>query len=462
MSSTSGRFSSLRLVGLVLFLALVIGLSAILSMARNTYYYLGAGLLAIPVFLLWVKKPVLSLYLFIFVCFIPQGLIPTSYYDYVYRLLALVVFGLWIFDAISHREKLKFPITSLLMGCFLLWSSVTLVWTSNVGIGVSFLQIYLVRFIIFLIVLPNLLQSPKNLAGFMNTLALSAWVIVLATLFTVILNGYFPGMRLKVFGENENSLGIHILVTMVGVLWKATQPSKLRLPIWKWLAYLYLLAAIGVVAVSGSRGSAISLLVAFLAFWLWKETRIFGKVSVIYLVIIGAMLPLLFQTVIERFTIIDQFNTLLGGREALWSAAWTAIQNNPLLGIGLGNSNYVMLSYLQDYRSILGLEYAPVHNPVLTIWMETGLPGLLFYLATLASALLIFIRQYLRDIQDNGSQFTPYYGIVAAVFLGYMLSWIKGGGIESDVTYFLVLALLVLPSALHHRLPAATVQNTHA
>jgi hypothetical protein len=42
----------------------------------------------------------------------------------------------------------------------------------------------------------------------------------------------------------------------------------------------------------------------------------------------------------------------------------------------------------------------------------------------------------------------PYYAVVASVFIGFMASWFKGGGMESDYTYFLMLALMLIPSRL--------------
>jgi O-antigen ligase len=233
---------------------------------------------------------------------------------------------------------------------------------------------------------------------------------------------------------------------MVGVAWKASQASNPNVKYWKLMAYLYIFAAIVITAVSGSRGSFISLLVTFTAFWFWKPTRVLGKVSYLYLIIIGLILPFMYKTVIDRFTSIDQMNTLLGGREALWSAAWLYIKNNPWIGVGIGNSNYVMLTYLQLLRSTLGLDYASVHNPILTIWMETGIPGLVLYLGGLTSAVALFTRQYYKSKRINNDRLNPYFGIVAAVFLGYMFSWLKGGGVESSNTYFLMLALLLIPS----------------
>jgi len=448
MNSLNKTISSkVLLISLVvLTISLLIGVSGYFFKSPYSALYIGVIFCLFPILFLWIKKPIAALYVILFITLIPYGMIPPVVNDYLYRILSIVIPIIWLFDVIRRREKITFNITALLMFTFLIWGIITLFWSSNISVGIFFLQTYFVRVVVFLLLVLNLVRTEEILDGFMNILALAAWLLVIATLLTIITTGYSPGMRLKVFGENENSLGILALITIVGVAWKASQTTNPNVKYWKLMAYLYIFAAIVITAVSGSRGSFISLLVTFTAFWFWKPTRVLGKVSFLYLIIIGLILPFMYKTVIDRFTIIDQTNTLLGGREALWSAAWLYIKNNPWIGVGIGNSNYVMLTYLQLLRSTLGLDYASVHNPILTIWMETGIPGLVLYLGGLTSAVALFTRQYYKSKRINNDRLNPYFGIVAAVFLGYMFSWLKGGGVESSNTYFLMLALLLIPS----------------
>jgi O-antigen ligase len=139
---------------------------------------------------------------------------------------------------------------------------------------------------------------------------------------------------------------------------------------------------------------------------------------------------------------------VLGGREALWQAAWLLIRDHLWRGVGIGNAPYAVMSHLRLFRSVGGEESAAIHNPVLAIWAETGIAGLVLYLGVLGSAIWSFIRQYRRHRQAGAHSLLPYYALVSCVFLGYMSSWIKGGGMESDFTYFLMLALLLIPSCL--------------
>jgi hypothetical protein len=90
-------------------------------------------------------------------------LIPQDIYDYVYKLLAIVGTVIWLIDILRRRGKIIFPPPSLFIFLFMLWSLITLFWTTNVSIGITFLQIYLARFVIFLLLVPNLIRTDDRL-----------------------------------------------------------------------------------------------------------------------------------------------------------------------------------------------------------------------------------------------------------------------------------------------------------
>jgi O-antigen ligase len=106
------------------------------------------------------------------------------------------------------------------------------------------------------------------------------------------------------------------------------------------------------------------------------------------------------------------------------------------------------MPHVRTLRSVQGYEWVAIHNPVLTIWAETGIPGIVLYLGVLGSAVWSFARHYRRHRVASIERLMPYFALVASLFLGYMPSWIKGGGMESNHTYFLMLALLLIPCSL--------------
>jgi O-antigen ligase len=278
----------------------------------------------------------------------------------------------------------------------------------------------------------------------MKILALSGWVLILISIGIALVGGYASGTRLQVLKVNANDLGILAMLTMTGVLWHALQfPDqgvwKKRLPAW-----IFLCLTIVVVAMSGSRGGAISLVITLLAFSLFKPTRSWGVLSLIVMSIAAVSAPYLFDTLLERFALADG-DTALGGREALWEGGWRLIREFPLLGVGVGNSPFQVLRFL-NIAEPAGL---PLHNPVLVVWSETGILGLVLYLAVPFSATWSFLREYSRSQKNRAQWLTPYFAVVGSVFLGYMASWIKAGGVETDGSYYLMVALLVIPSRLN-------------
>jgi putative inorganic carbon (hco3(-)) transporter len=278
----------------------------------------------------------------------------------------------------------------------------------------------------------------------MKTLAITGWLVASVSVVSVITGGYEFGSRLKVFGENENALGISLLISLIGVIWLALN-SKLRYnKTYKTLSYIYLIFIIVIIAFSGSRGSAISLVVTLFVLLMWKSTRRWGGVG-LFLIVLGLfIMPHIFTTTIERF-LVTRGDTVLGGREAIWLATWQLIQRQPWTGVGIGNAPLIVTPLVRLMRSIGG-ESTSIHNPVLAIWAETGLPGLLLYLGILGSAVWTFAKTYIYYKSQKSLILLSYLLLVGSIFIGYILSWIKGGGTESEHTYYLMLSLLLVPS----------------
>jgi O-antigen ligase len=267
---------------------------------------------------------------------------------------------------------------------------------------------------------------------------------------TLLQQGYTPGTRFKLLDANENAIGTLALVASLGVLWLATHQSRPKRFPTNVLTFFYIIFMIGLIGISGSRGSILSLLIALLAFSYWSSTRRWAKLSLAIILIILIVAPMTFLTTFERFTDSTSDNLAqLGGRTALWHAASQVILAHPFGGVGIGGSSYAILPYLWMVSVAVGRDGVAVHNPILTVWSETGIIGLVLYLGALGYAIWSFITQYYRykklDIQKK---FISYYPLVGSVFLGYMASWIKGGGAQADHTYFLLLALLLIPSSL--------------
>lgn len=441
----------IKLVVLTIAVTVAAGLSGLIYPSDYApLLVLGVCLLAVMI-CLYLWRPELALYTTLFVILLPAGLIPQGYQSLLNRFLTLLTFGIWCFEIIFRRRKAILTTSSILMLGFILWSGITIFWVEHLSSALTDIQMYIMRCLLFLILIPNEIRTRGKLDGLLKTLALVGWILIISSIVTILQQGYTPGTRFKLLEANENAVGTLALVASLGVLWLASQRSRPSTLPANVLTFFYIIFMIGLIAVSGSRGSMLSLLIVLLSFSYWRLTRSWSRVILGTILIILIVVPGTFLTTFERFTQNSSDNlAALGGRAVIWSAAWQVILDHPFGGVGIGGSTYAILPYLWAKSVHVGRDSVAMHNPMLTIWSETGIPGLLLYFSVLVSAIWSFINQYYRykklDIQRK---FISYYALVSSIFLGYMASWIKGGGAETDHMYFLLIAFLLIPSNLN-------------
>ena len=395
--------------------------------------------------LVWVRMPVWALYTALLIVLLPIGLLPASVQSNLNRVLTVIALVVWGVNVIVRRRRIIWTSAGLYMLGFIIWCLLTLLWAKNLEASKYELGGYALRFVLFLLLFANEINTRGTLDALMKTLAIAGWVFVIAGMGTLLIQGYEVGTRLQILEENENTLGGLTPLVMVGVIWLAVRTPNPRRALWFFLSLAFVLLSFALIALSGSRGGAISWLITILVLLFWRQTRPWGIIGLLILVAAVIIAPFILSTTIDRFT--DTIgDTLLGGREALWRAAWMLIRERPLTGVGVGNAPYAMISYVRLFRSVGESEWASIHNPILTIWVETGLPGLLLYLSVIASSVWSFVRQYISCRKLDGRRLMPYFALVSAGFLGYAASWFKGGGMESSFSFFLILALMLIPS----------------
>jgi O-antigen ligase len=402
------------------------------------------GFILVVIFTLTLLfKPKLALYASLLAINLPIGLVPPEIHSMLNRTLTMIAFVSWLWSIINRQQTVVFNVSIFLMICFIFLASSTLFWSNNVDRGLTVIQAYTLRLILFLFLITNEIRNEKDLDGLMNTLAISAWLLIIISVGALLYNGYVPGNRFQVLGENENGLGLQAIVAMPGILWLAIMPTKRFKVLKKLSAFMYLIMAMGFVFLSGSRGSAISVVVTIVLFLFWKPTRIYGKICIIFLILGIIFTPFIFQTTYERF-LIDENTTLLGGRIILWETGLQIVKEHPLLGVGVGNAPHSVMHLLNvKANDLLGIS---IHNPVITIWAETGIVGLFLYLGVLVTAIYNFLKKFKHYNRKNCHWCCTYFAIIASIFIGYMTSWIKGGGVEVEHSYFFILSLLLIPS----------------
>lgn len=406
----------------------------------------GVGLLV--VFLFGFTNPAIFIYIALILVLLPTSLIPTTLNSQLNRLATVMALFFWLINAFDKKRSLVITATTGVMLVFLVWSAISLSWADNFSEGLTTLQVYAFRFLLFLVVLPNVIRTRKDLDGLQIAIVMSGLVLAVVSLISVF-RGYVPGTRLQVLDENSNAIGTYLLISGIAAIWWAQESPKQHKNLRVLLAAVFLLVCIALTGLSGSRGSAISWAVTLVSLLIFKQTRPWGIFALIAIGIAAVAVPTVFETTVNRFLIVEG-DSMLGGREYIWPAAWELIKDHTLFGVGIGNSFYEIVPYLirtGDPYVILSGE--PIHNPVFVLWAETGLFGLCLYLGILLSAALSFLRQWIFSFSRGDHSLGSYYALTFSLTAGFLLSWIKGGGMEIHYTYFLVLSLLLVPSVIN-------------
>ena len=103
---------------------------------------------------------------------------------------------------------------------------------------------------------------------------------------------------------------------------------------------------------------------------------------------------------ISRVSTINTEDTSTSSRLRFYNHALTQLQNNPIIGVGIGNWKFESQRYDQKFISGYTVPYH-VHNDFLEIATELGLPGMLLYLAIFLSFLYILYKSYKIDTSNS-------------------------------------------------------------
>jgi len=183
----------------------------------------------------------------------------------------------------------------------------------------------------------------------------------------------------------------------------------------KWLACSVLASGGMALIFTFSRGGWIALVLAALmvGFTLMRTRGMSLKAAVGILAILIVLYLSFHSLIAARLFSNDQGSA--ESRIPLIMLAFRMIADHPILGVGANNFSLAMLAYLtSEFRN--GFLYA-VHNKYLLIWTETGIGGLLAYLAFLTGALRLGWKCWQ---QNNGFLSMLALAITAAI-AGHMV-----------------------------------------
>ena len=146
----------------------------------------------------------------------------------------------------------------------------------------------------------------------------------------------------------------------------------------------------------GSRGAMVGIGIFFLFRYLYRFSSFLGFlifliIAVGYQLIEANAASIVLFLGLEDFFRVDTLATG-SGRIIGWKFAWQNIQEAYVFGRGLGFSAYL---YTENFRELSMLGHlGNAHNSYLTFWLDTGLVGLISYMAAFLSLLFQAARKF--------------------------------------------------------------------
>lgn len=301
----------------------------------------------------------------------------------------MVVFVVWVGSLIATRTgpnaiRERVPQFGLVL-LFVFWVLLTLTWAPRPDvIGDLWLRLAMTA-IVYLMVVTLVTQ-----AKYARWLA-AAFVVgcVLSILAGIAIGGIEPATtdsatsqsgRFQGGTGDPNYLAAAIVpaVVLAGALAARRGRPFVRLGLMVGIGIL----AIGLAATE-SRGGFIAIaIVSIGALILWKGKRLMVASMIVALVAAGAVWFTMYPAGMERLTSNKDGGS---GRTDIWTVAWRVGEANPVFGVGVDQFRIVSQDYIRQPGSLRRADLIVggyvVHNVYLQLWAETGLVGLLLFLA---------------------------------------------------------------------------------
>jgi O-antigen ligase len=319
------------------------------------------------------------------------------------RLMGFAVAGLWLATILVEGKFRKPHLFHILVLFFFLWNFLSLFWSLNVEVTLQRIKTY-GQMLLLILIYWELFQRPEQLMAGLQAYIFGAYVLIGSTVYNFLSGNVaveYEG-RYSATGVNAVDLALFLMIGLpiaMQLVFAATHNR--RGTILKLLNLCYIPLAIFAILLTGSRTSLIAV-IPFGMFMVGAPQIKFDKKILIFallLISLLILLPFIPTNIIERLGTIDDSIGAgdLGGRLDLWRQAVAVLAQHPILGVGGG--------------AIDELIGSAVHNTFFSVAADTGVMGLILFLAMLG----VVVYQILRLPQGTS-------GLWMAIFM----TWVVG------------------------------------
>ena len=312
--------------------------------------------------------------------------------------LALLVAARWWADrrlAATRANVVPAPAPALYaaVAAFVLWMTLSVTWARRSGVALDALGLWLTGAAVFVVVATSLRDARSLLmvvrafvAGAVLSVLVGAAVAALTPGGRLVEQTFFEG-RLQGGAGDPNFLATGLVAAIplaVALRSAARGPTERAL---MGVALLVLVAGLG--ATQSRGGIVAACVVALAAVALSRGDRPRAALAAGGVAALVVLALALTPGGLERVTTPDPEGD---GRADLWRIASRMVSDQPLLGVGVGNfpvrsGEFVRAPGSLEFVDLIAEQHKDVHNAYLQALAETGILGLLLFLAVAGLAL---------------------------------------------------------------------------
>jgi O-antigen ligase len=322
------------------------------------------------------------------------------------ELLILATFFAWAVWRVSAVKKEKKTLQRLFKGLTgpLFWPLVLFLMSATIAVFVSpdlraaagIWKAYFIEPVLFFVVVLDLSIEKRSLSWAVVPLLFSGlWLSALAIWQAISGTNQFAQYaiaqgRVSSVYTTPNALGLYLgpLVALsLGFLFQLFKQKRIELNRFglAWYLIICLLAFIAAIILSKSRGAALGIIVALLAFLLmviypllsnyWQRLlRLVAVFAVVAYFLLNFFVFVGINNLVTAYQPRSQDS--IAARFCIWQATKNILEDRPITGIGLSGFPKVY----PDYATCEKENFQYPHNIFLNFWTEIGIVGLLSFL----------------------------------------------------------------------------------
>lgn len=364
--------------------------------------------------------------------------------------MAFKIFLLWTFVLIARPQDLLTSLQTIRPALIIsaLAASATILEKADKGwsqiLGMSETRRYLFFYLIMILGIPFAYYRRQafefvfhsylmNIAFFIISLVQinsferikKVLLIVLISIFIYgifgIYLGSFAGGRFKIYGEmfDPNDIAYVLLSLFPLCLFYIFHRES-------FLKALLAIVSIGtsfvVILLSGSRGGILGLCTVCLLLLFGKSLNIKSSYKIIFVVAVSIFIFINIGKInVERYmslsTISNDYNVIdETGRLHIWQRAFDLFISNPILGVGV-TCFPMAIGYMREALGLLPV-WQVTHNSYIQVGVETGLFGLLIFLAMIMRCIKTFSE--IGKLQVESSQIREFKNMNSLILIGFI------------------------------------------